>query len=742
MAKISIIIPVYKVAEYLPHCLDSVISQTLKDIEIICVNDGSPDNSLSILEEYAKKDHRIVILSHHHNKGLGPARNTGVAHATSPYISFVDSDDYIAPNMMEVLHDLITTNSAEMAWCGMAKVSEAGLLIDQGRIPEGVWSVFEVLKSELLFPSIQVVCNKLFRRDLIKGIKQLPILVEDEPAIAEYLSFVKRIVTTSESLYFYRHTPASLSNPSSHKADYWDHFFHDYNLYFTILRKHFPWPAALRKQLVFRHRAMLWRIDTFRLLSSESWKEQENRILQHLSKDAMQLRKSCPVMYNYLILLFRSSWNFRVKNIMLKIALKLSHRIWLNRRSSLLLPIDLAKILIPNIKFRIAKMMTFLEIFCYKVVAKGYKFFLRKNIWLIGERRDTAQENGIYFFKYINREYPEERSYYIIDKNCNQYQRVKNHGKVVHFGSLFHRILFFACKYYVTAHNNLCFPNSVFSGTAMNFPTTAQNIFLDHGITYADVSDFYGKHKSTISLFLCGAKSEYEYVVDRFGYDENEVAYTGFARFDGLHGFKKKRLILLMPTWRRNIIYSSTVSTNCTKMQKTSFMNSRYYKQLQQLINMPALHKVLEEFNYELYFFPHYEIQKYLSCFTSSSSRVSLISNDDFTVQDLLKESALLIVDTSSVSFDFAYMFKPLIYFSFDKEDFEKSHLKPGYFDHETMGFGPVIRRADKLIVRIAKYLRTGCQMEDLYRDRVKDFYPLHDKDNCSRIYQAILKYN
>ena len=94
MAKVSIIIPVYNVESYLRRCLDSVVNQTLKDIEIILVNDGSTDGSLAICEEYAKNDDRIKIITRK-NGGLSAARNTGLDNATSEYIGFIDSDDWV-----------------------------------------------------------------------------------------------------------------------------------------------------------------------------------------------------------------------------------------------------------------------------------------------------------------------------------------------------------------------------------------------------------------------------------------------------------------------------------------------------------------------------------------------------------------------------------------------------------------------------------------------------------------------
>ena len=102
--KLSVVVPVYNVENYLSKCLDSILKQTLEDIEIICVNDGSTDGSANILQDYKKKDPRIIVLEQE-NQGLGAARNTGIRTARGEYIGFVDSDDFIEPTMYEKLYE-------------------------------------------------------------------------------------------------------------------------------------------------------------------------------------------------------------------------------------------------------------------------------------------------------------------------------------------------------------------------------------------------------------------------------------------------------------------------------------------------------------------------------------------------------------------------------------------------------------------------------------------------------------
>jgi glycosyltransferase involved in cell wall biosynthesis len=193
--KVAVIVPVYNVERFLPECLDSLLAQTLREIEIICVNDVSPDNSAAILAEYSQKDARVKVITHEVNQGLGPARNSGVAFTKAPYIAFVDSDDYVKPEMMETLFNAIEEQKADLAWCGMAKVTEAGVLVEGGTIPAEVLTPEQALSDIRFYPSLQVVCNKLYKREILKDIKQLRILIEDEPTNAQYFSRIKKIIS-------------------------------------------------------------------------------------------------------------------------------------------------------------------------------------------------------------------------------------------------------------------------------------------------------------------------------------------------------------------------------------------------------------------------------------------------------------------------------------------------------------------------------------------------------------------
>ena len=121
MPKLSVIVPVYNVEKLLERCLDSILSQTLSDIEVICVDDCSPDNSIGILHRYQQKDSRVKVYRHAENKRQGGARNTALEVATGEYIGFIDSDDYIDPDFYQKLYDAAKGADADLAITGIIK---------------------------------------------------------------------------------------------------------------------------------------------------------------------------------------------------------------------------------------------------------------------------------------------------------------------------------------------------------------------------------------------------------------------------------------------------------------------------------------------------------------------------------------------------------------------------------------------------------------------------------------------
>jgi glycosyltransferase involved in cell wall biosynthesis len=212
LPKISVIIPVYKVEPYLRQCIDSILTQSYSNLEIILVDDGSPDNCGKICDEYAEKDNRINVI-HKENEGQAAARNTGINKATGEYLTFVDSDDWVAPDILELLYTSLISNNADVSCCGyylaysnMYKTfncSNKILVLNREQAIE------QMLLNKNVFCS---VWGKLYKKSLFDVIR-FPCGIsygEDAAVTFNVLSIIECVVSNNIPKYYYRQRKGSL----------------------------------------------------------------------------------------------------------------------------------------------------------------------------------------------------------------------------------------------------------------------------------------------------------------------------------------------------------------------------------------------------------------------------------------------------------------------------------------------------------------------------------------------------
>ncbi|TWP22554.1 glycosyltransferase [Apibacter muscae] len=202
--KVSVIIPVYNVEIYLTKCLNSIISQTLKEIEIICVNDGSTDNSLSILKKFESEYSNIKIINKK-NGGLSDARNTGIKNASGEYLAFVDSDDWIDNDMMFNMYHLGTKYNADIVICGLKKVNEFGKIKKLMPQFQNLSEKINLSEHFYIFGEIEnFACNKIFKKDLFQEIMfPVGLHFEDNATIPRLI--LRSTVIAKSNKYFYNY---------------------------------------------------------------------------------------------------------------------------------------------------------------------------------------------------------------------------------------------------------------------------------------------------------------------------------------------------------------------------------------------------------------------------------------------------------------------------------------------------------------------------------------------------------
>ena len=214
MKNISVIVPVYNAEAYLGRCLDSILVQTYQDFELILVDDGSPDRCGAICDEYAQKDGRVRVI-HKANGGVGAARNTGLDAATGEYIIFVDSDDYIHPEMLQILWDGIQTTGTQLCACGYFMTTGDAIPDNPERTaprlwkPEAFWQCNELLSV--------VPWGKLYHRSCFEGVRYPPVFFADDEYVTYRILFsVDAIAAVETVLYAYFQNDAGITGSSWH----------------------------------------------------------------------------------------------------------------------------------------------------------------------------------------------------------------------------------------------------------------------------------------------------------------------------------------------------------------------------------------------------------------------------------------------------------------------------------------------------------------------------------------------
>ncbi len=213
--KISVIVPVYNTEKYLANCLDSIINQTYKNLEIIVINDGSTDNSKAILNKYAQKEPRLKIIVQK-NQGLSGARNSGLKIASGDFITFIDSDDMVEPKMFEKMLDALQETNADVAVCSFKEIFPDGTInhFNNNHYPQTVFSTEPALKAMLKEEGFMISATmKLFPRAFFEHTKfPLGKLHEDVGMTYKLIQKAQKIVFLPDEFYLYVHHENSIIN--------------------------------------------------------------------------------------------------------------------------------------------------------------------------------------------------------------------------------------------------------------------------------------------------------------------------------------------------------------------------------------------------------------------------------------------------------------------------------------------------------------------------------------------------
>lgn len=368
-------------------------------------------------------------------------------------------------------------------------------------------------------------------------------------------------------------------------------------------------------------------------------------------------------------------------------------------------------------------------------VALVYRCF-RKDLWLICDNKNEARDNGYWLFKYICENHKEQDIVYAISKKSPDYQKVKNLGKVVSYGSLKHWIFYLTAKKNISSQKGGKPNAAVCYFLEVNKIIKNTRIFLQHGVIKDDMP-FLHYENTQMRMFVCSTEREWRFVSENYGYPDGYVKKLGLCRFDMLHNVKTKpNQILVMPSWRSWIATPTSASYEIENV--SDFRNTEYFKAWNEFLNNKEIHHILKENNLKMIFYPHRDMQTFIQYFNIDDENIITAKWPEYDVQQLLIESQYLITDYSSIAMDFAYMQKRLMYYQFDYEDFRRGQYPEGYFSYEKDGFGKVCYNIDEVVGEFKNAVSENFANPDEYLKRHKNFFDLYDTHNCERNYNAI----
>lgn len=367
-------------------------------------------------------------------------------------------------------------------------------------------------------------------------------------------------------------------------------------------------------------------------------------------------------------------------------------------------------------------------------------FFDRREVWLITDRSNRADDNGEVMFRYLcEHKDPKRNVYFVIDADADDNRRMQQFGKTVAPFSWKHKLLFLRSVVTMSSQANKMVydPFGILDHLYRDIMFEKRLVFLQHGVTKDNQSKWLNKYNRNLYGFVVNTRAEYDSV---FAYDyyytPSRVWLTGMPRFDKLYHDEQK-YITIMPTWRKSL--SKGTDENGVWLLDDDFKKSQYFIFYNQLLNDERLLKEAEKLGYTICFMPHPNTITGLKYFKKHKN----VQFFDMTksYREVFAQTDLMVTDYSSVAFDFAYLRKPIIYSQFDRaEFFNGAHsYTEGYFDYDRDGFGMVTTDLDATVDAIITAMREGCQLDETYRKRIDATFAFDDRNCCKRVLERYL---
>ena len=375
--------------------------------------------------------------------------------------------------------------------------------------------------------------------------------------------------------------------------------------------------------------------------------------------------------------------------------------------------------------------------FIYRVIAE--KFGNKNEIWLYSDREGIL-DNGYKQFIHDFDKKDGIKRFYIVDGKLDIGKNfsIKQRKHLVKFKSLKHKILFLNCSKILTSFNSISII-SPFDAVPLKWYsdlTDYEVVYLQHGILHARLPLLYTKEKANADKIVISSEFEKKNFTSIYHFSQDDLIMSGMPRFDDIDTRKKaKNKILFSPSWRQNLI--GEYINNKRELNVEAFLKSSFYNEINRFLNSDELNSLLEKYDLELDYKNHPIFRDYDYLFSSKSKRVH-ITQDKGDFQDYLA----MITDYSSIVFDFVYINRPVLYFVPDLEQFKAGITHSySYLDLPLEeGFGDIAVNCEELIKNLSELAFNKFIPNEVYSKRMNDFFSSRDKNNCERLYKALIE--
>lgn len=835
----SVVSAVYQVEEYLDEFFRSLVRQSLdfeRHIELILVDDGSPDRSGEVIARWqAKYPHNIRYIRKE-NGGQGSARNVGLEHATGDWVTFTDPDDTLDHRYFERVDQLLERPDArDVILVGCKIVSRRGdRILDNHSLRSQFAAGDTVVPVSAESTPIQLsAASAFFRRDLLRAKgrrfdESIRPHFEDGHFIGRYLveNPGRALGLCGRAIYYYR----KRENASSTLDGSWTrperYLVVPERGYLDLLRASAaasptgrPARWAQRtvvydvvwylSMLLGKPSAIAFLDDAerarFKELIAEifTWIDEETILEFDLPGCAFQYRvgmlghwkgarppcqrvfadrydeaqRLLRIRYFFCGELDREAERFSIGGARVQPAFEKTLDLDLAgdsfvRERVLWLPVgqldgeleasvrgletfvhvgpltpqprhaisDVVRALSSTEQARRVKWWQRAE----RSVATSAPFLRSYRDALIFMDRDSrADDNAEHLYRYVLRHRPELNAYFVLRRSSHDWDRLERDGfRLIEFGSLEHRIALVNAKHLISSQADpyvLAFPTVRHRRTRQRSRFT----FLQHGVTKDDLSAWL--NSKPIDCLVTASPAEYAYFVDPRGpyvLTEREVVLTGFPRHDALGAGdpRPERTIVVMPTWRMSLA-GRTLGKSSERALNSTFYESEFAMRWKSFLRSEALRAIVESHGYRVHFVPHPNLEPYLDWFELPEHVAMRSQGGGTSMQQVLRSAALMVTDFSSTAFEMAYLRRPVLYYQFDRDAvFNGGHTtKPGYFDYERDGFGPVCLNEQRLLRELEASLARGAVPTPEHLARMERALPLRDGQCCRRTLEAIL---